>query len=230
MLLGHYQHRTKSLKTPLCNFNIFNLNLFKWNAVLLMSEMAILRVRCVFASRTYRLTNPKTNAMILFNILVSLSYSTYKCFSKNNICSRFSEQFNGRRYDMLTNITLFLSLYLILLIAYAILAIVTHHRAAAIARRDRSSNRFEIATLRACAVTVVCHIAFHLPYLFYTLALHFGISDDHSYYTNAFVVSFFGVNNVINSFVLIATSSQYRKHIMLLLRRHKPTKSYPVIK
>ena len=168
--------------------------------------------------------------MILFNILVSLTYSTYKCLSKNNICSRFSEQFKGRRYDLLTNITVFLSLYLILVIAYAVLAIVTHRRAAAIARRDRSSNRFEIATLRACAITVVFHIVFHLPYLFYTLALHFGFSDDHSYYTNAFFVSFFGVNNVINSFVFVATSKQYRRHIMLLLRRRKPAKSYPVIK
>ena len=199
-------------------------------AVLLMTEMAIIRARCVFASRTYRLTKSKINAMILFNILVSLSFSTYKSLSKNNICSEISQQFKGRRKDMLTNITVFLSLYLILVIAYAVLAIVTHHRAAAIARRDRSSNRYEIATLRACAITVVFHILFHLPYLFYTLALHFGISDDNSYYANAYTTSFFGVNNVINSFILIATSSQYRKHIMLLLRRHRPAKSYPVIK
>ena len=228
--LGHYQHTTKSLKTPLCDFNIFNINLFKWNAVLLMTEMAILRARCVFASRTYRLKKSKINALILCNILVSLAFSAYKSISKSNICHRISEQSNGRRYDMVTNITVFLSLYLVLVIAYAILAIVTHRRAAAIARRDRSSNRFEIATLRACAITVVCHIVFHLPYLFYTLALHFGISDDHSYYANAYVTSYFGVNNVINSFVLIATSTQYRKHIMLLLRRRQPAKSYPVIK
>ena len=142
---------------------------------------------------SYLQTNkPQNQCYDFIQFLLSLTYSAYKCFSKNNICSRIREQFKGRRYDMLTNITVFLSLYLILLFAYVVLAIVTRHRAAAIARRDRSGNRFEIATLRACAVTVVCHIVFHLPYLFYTLALHFGISDDHSYYTNAFVVSFFG--------------------------------------
>ena len=228
--LGHYQHRTKSLKTPLCNFNVFNINFFKWNTILLMTEMAILRARCVFASRAYRISKSKINVLISCNILVSMAFSTYRSISKNSICYTISEQFKGRRYDMFTNITVFLSLYFIFAIAYAVLAIVTHRRAAAIARRDRSSNRYEIATLRACAITVVCHIVFHFPYLFYTLALHFEISDDHSYYANAYIASYFGVNYVINSFVLIATSSQYRKHIVLLLRRRKPAKSYPVIK
>ncbi len=218
--LAQYQHRFHSLQTPLCNLNACVLNLCKWNAVLIMTEMAVIRARMVFATRLWLLKKRTVVMIITGNILVSGTFSVYRSyFTKINVCTDNSTPEKGH---LLMNSGVFLGLFTGLIIGYVILVIVTHNRASAMSRRDRGSNRYEITTIRSCLIIVISYTAFHLPYIIYSCLVYYGVTDDQTYYTHSFFVSFFAFVNVADSVILLSTSSLYRKYINMSL--------YPVVK
>ena len=216
------QHITKSLETTLCRYySCFFMNLCKWFAVLVMVEMAVIRARCVLATRRYMVKKRTICVLIVLNYFASGAFSTYRCFlSNNSVCDQNNNEDTSSR---LLNISVFLALFIILALGYAILMVVTHRRATNI----RSNNRYEIATLRACAIIVLTYLGLHLPYITQTILLHIGINEDRSYYTHNFLVCIFMMSHLADSFILLITSTQYRKHIKLLLRR-KILSPYPV--
>ena len=229
--LAQYQHWFHSLQTPLCNINACFLNFCKWNAVLIMVEMAVIRARMVFATRVWLIKKRTVTIIILCNILVSGSFSVYRSYLGTiNICE---ENQNSEKGHLLMNSGVFLTLFTGLLLGYATLAIVTHRRAKEISRRDRGSNRYQIATIRSCAIIVIGYTLFHFPYITYAFLLYGGVVDDQTYYTHSFFVSFFAFVYVADSVILLATSSLYRKHIGMSLRsltsESTPT-PYPVVK
>ena len=218
------QHTTRSVETPLCKYyNCFFLNLCKWFAVLIMVEMAVIRARCVIANRRYQVHKRTIQILIVLNCLASGAFSAYRCiFSNNSICIQNNNQDMG--HSRLLNISVFLSLFIILALGYATLTVVTHRRATA---SGRSNNRYEIATLRASAIIVLTYLGLHLPYITHTILLHIGINEDRSYYTHNFLAQILLMSYLADSFILLITSSEYRKHIKLLLRR-KNLGPYPV--
>ena len=218
-VLVQYHHRTLSLETPLCQLNVFFLNLCKWSATLIMTEMAVIRAKCVFAKRVWQIPFSKIKLILLFNTVATSVFSIYRAyFSKTIIC--FQHDIN-RMEHMLINIGVFLGLFLLLIIGYIILSVTTRKRGAAIARRDRNTNRFEIATLQAGALIVTSYLVCHLPYISYTVMLSLRLTYDDSYYTHSFFVSIFSLCFVVDSLILSVTSSEYRKHACLLLKRMK---------
>ena len=156
--LAQYQHRVQSLQTPLCYINVCLHNFCKWNAVLIMVEMAVIRARMVFATRLWILKKKAVVIIILCNILASGSFSVYRSyFSTFNIC----DHPNPEKGPLVINFAVFYSLFTGLLIGYATLAIVTHRRASEISRRDRGSNRYDLATIRSCAIIVIKNTDIH---------------------------------------------------------------------
>ncbi len=229
--LAQYQHRFHSLQTPLCNLNALLLNMCKWNAVLIIMEMAVIRARMVFASRLWQLKQRTVVVLISGNILASGAFSVYRSYLNNNIniCTENSPMKKGH---MLMNCGLFLGFFTNLIICYVVLCIVTHRRASAISRRDRGSNRYEIATLRSCAIIVISYTVFDFPYIIYSYLLYLGVTEDQTYYTHSFFISFVSFVYVADSFIFLATSSLYRKHIGMSLHSicNRTPSPYPVIK
>ncbi len=231
--LAQYQHRVQSLQTPLCYIDVCLHNFCKWNAVLIMVEMAIIRARIVFARRVWILRKRTVAVAILCNILASGSFSVYRTyFGTINLCDK-EENPNPDTTPEMINAVAFISLFTGLLIGYATLAIVTHHRASNMSRQERGGNRYDIATIRSCAIIVISYTIFHLPFLTYAFLLYGGITDDQTHYTRSFFVSFFEFVYVDDFLILLATSSLYRSHVGKSLRSissDENPRPYPVVK
>ena len=213
IVLIMYHHRMHSLQTPICFLSGFLINLFKWSTVLTTTEIAAIRARCVFSSHLWLLSKRKIALIVVCNMLITAAFSTYRTyFSSHSVCL---QMLNNK--SRLLNIAVFGTLYVILVLCYAVLCIVTYRRSAGISRKERCSVRYEIATLRASAIIVTSYLILHLPYISYTLLLHFGVYTDRSYYSHSFFVSFFSLCNVADAITFFVTSKQYRKHVFLVL-------------
>ena len=228
--LVRHQHMYKSLQTALCPLTSFLFNLFKWHTVLIMAEMAIIRARIVCISRRWRPSKRTFIIIEITNVAATFSFALYRIFSNNNICVKYHADDQNHT---LVNLTVFLILYVTLVIGYVILSVITHKRAAASEDADGRNrrfynNRFEIATLRASFSIVISYLLLHLPYIVYTLTLHFELTNDQSYYTHSFLVSICFLNTVTDTIILLMTSSVYRKHVCLLLGIERPV-VHPVV-
>ena len=228
--LARHQHMYNSLQTIWCPLSSFLLNLFKWHAVLIMAEMAIIRASNVCISRRWRPSKCTSVIIEIVNVTATFSFALYRIFSNNNICVK---QHADDQNHTLLNVAVFSILYVTLVVGYVILSVITHKLAAALPHADGRNrrfynNRFEIATLRASLSIVMAYLLLHLPYIVYTLILYFGLTNDQSYYTHSFLVSIFSMSNVTDTIILLMTSPVYRKHVFLLLGIKKPA-VHPVV-
>ena len=225
-LSRHFVQYGTIYDTPLCYSGTFLLNVFKWNSVLIMTEMAILRARVVFSKVVDPLRRRTVVKLIVGNVFATSAFSTYRTFfNKNNVCAS-RETDNGNR---LLNIAVFSFLYVNLIISYVILSTFIHYRSVAMPDGARNPNRYEIATIRASAIIVTSYLVAHLPYIVYTLFLHFGVATDTSFLLHTFLTNIFSLCNVSDTVIFSVISSQYREHVFLLLRGTRTKTKNPMI-
>ena len=215
----------------LCQANILLHNFSKLSSLTVMSEMAIMRV--LILSRNGDYNRRVFKLIILATAVVLFAISVLRSFpGETNICNNTSSP----DLFLWINITILLSLALILCLTYGWIGWYTSKKARELEpvrqarlgpgpgpRHAHGVQRFDVATIRACTSIVACYVLCHLPYFVYGIvttlkSLHVDTKEYAFYYL------FILFSNVGNPIILYFTSKDFKKYVLrslYLVRRRR---------
>ena len=183
------------------------------SSITVMAEIAVLRVICVL--RNVKVNQNKLKYVIFINFAVITIISVSRVlFAGGNVCGSLTSR---TKVWLLINLLIISSCGAILCITYAWIAWHTKVRARHIPPERRAGrlpcDRYDIATIKTCVVTVASFLLCYLPLFVYGVVVYcYSLSVHASYYN--LCISFVMLSHVGNPVIIFCTSKFFRKHVL----------------
>ncbi len=182
-----------------------------------MTEIAILRVinlsNSVWARRLVSKTSMKM--IIIFDIFVVPLWAAWESFFHLDICDAVQSLCIEPQFGPAVE---WCSLILIIVSCYTGIPCYTKRRAGRVAgQRNERRFRYDIATIRTCIIIIVAFVVCHLPFIVYVILIH-----NHILTTEVleiiFYIQFHLFSQAGNPIIMLVTSSEFRKHVIMFIR------------
>ena len=210
--------RDNAVNQPICLTGSFFNPLSKLGSLITMTEIAILRVINLSNSVWARRLVSKTSmaVIIIFNIIVIPGWATWKTFFYLDFCGGLQSQSLEPQFGPAAE---WCFVFLIIFSCYTGIACYTKTRAGRVAgQRNERCYRYDIATIRTCIVIIVVFVACHFPFLIYLVLLNGNVLSI-DLVEIVFYYHFHLFSQAGNPIIMFVTSSEFRKHVLMFVRR-----------
>ncbi len=209
--------RTNFVNYSFCQMSMLFHNVGKFGSLIIMSEIAVLRVINLSNKPSAKKLLSKNPMLIIitFSIIAIFGWAIWKTFIYNNICFAIK---SSTTLSKIAPSAMWFSCLAIVVSCYTFIACYAKIRVGQLAvPRNEQGERYDIATIRTCVVIIAVFVLCHIPLLIYNLPLHEPITSiDIFQFTFYFQCQLF--SQASNPLIVFCTCTEFRKHVLMFLR------------